>query len=377
MRKEFLYWYPLDLRNSGKDLVGNHLTFSIFNHVALFPKEHWPRSYGVNGWITISGSKMSKSAGNALTLDSALEMFGADVTRITEAYADEGFNDPNWDQDFAESAGRRLMQLLENARSLSDLGKHREDQIDRWMKSTVNSLYISYADAMDNMMYKPAVKACLIDMQNALRWYTRRKEGRLNRSVMDYFVVMQILMLSPFAPHVCEEAWEISGHSGSVCVQRLPDRNATVVDETALKAERYLEGVMSDVQEILSVTGIKPKTIRLIVAEEWKRRLLDIERRNNREEASAFRKSIPETEKAGLEQLLRNIARERQQGRLQSIADMALAIDEFACLKENSAFLSREFGCTVLAVRAEELRDDEAGGRKGSSFPTKPAIFIE
>ena len=37
MREEFLYWYPLDLRNSAKELVPNHLTFCIFHHAALFP----------------------------------------------------------------------------------------------------------------------------------------------------------------------------------------------------------------------------------------------------------------------------------------------------------------------------------------------------
>ena len=37
MRSEFLYWYPLDFRNSAKELVPNHLSFCIFHHAALFP----------------------------------------------------------------------------------------------------------------------------------------------------------------------------------------------------------------------------------------------------------------------------------------------------------------------------------------------------
>jgi len=37
MQQEFLYWYPVDLRNSAKELVPNHLTFFLFHHVALFP----------------------------------------------------------------------------------------------------------------------------------------------------------------------------------------------------------------------------------------------------------------------------------------------------------------------------------------------------
>jgi leucyl-tRNA synthetase len=32
LRNEFLYWYPMDLRCSGKDLIKNHLTMSLFNH---------------------------------------------------------------------------------------------------------------------------------------------------------------------------------------------------------------------------------------------------------------------------------------------------------------------------------------------------------
>ena len=33
LKEEFEYWYPVDFRNSGKDLVQNHLTFFLFNHV--------------------------------------------------------------------------------------------------------------------------------------------------------------------------------------------------------------------------------------------------------------------------------------------------------------------------------------------------------
>ena len=35
MRKEFLYWYPLDLRCSAKDLIKNHLTLALFNHSVI------------------------------------------------------------------------------------------------------------------------------------------------------------------------------------------------------------------------------------------------------------------------------------------------------------------------------------------------------
>ena len=39
LKQEFEYWYPVDLRVSGKDLVPNHLTYYIYNHVAMWPND--------------------------------------------------------------------------------------------------------------------------------------------------------------------------------------------------------------------------------------------------------------------------------------------------------------------------------------------------
>src|SRR5205807_4266913 len=38
IRNEFQYFYPVNARHSGRDLVPNHLTFFVFNHIAIFPK---------------------------------------------------------------------------------------------------------------------------------------------------------------------------------------------------------------------------------------------------------------------------------------------------------------------------------------------------
>ena len=39
LRAEFQYWYPVDMRSSGKDLIPNHLTYFLYNHVAIWPDE--------------------------------------------------------------------------------------------------------------------------------------------------------------------------------------------------------------------------------------------------------------------------------------------------------------------------------------------------
>ncbi|MFC1682473.1 leucine--tRNA ligase [Nanoarchaeota archaeon] len=82
LKKEFEYWYPVDFRNSGKDLIQNHLTFFMFNHSAIFPEKHWPKGIGVNGWVTVDGNKMSKSIGNLILTRNVLEKYGADACKV-------------------------------------------------------------------------------------------------------------------------------------------------------------------------------------------------------------------------------------------------------------------------------------------------------
>jgi leucyl-tRNA synthetase len=57
MRREFEFFYPVDLRTSGKDLIPNHLTFYLYNHVAIFPERFWPRGIRANGHLLLNSQK--------------------------------------------------------------------------------------------------------------------------------------------------------------------------------------------------------------------------------------------------------------------------------------------------------------------------------
>jgi leucyl-tRNA synthetase len=93
LKYNFQYFYPLDVRSSGKDLIPNHLTFWIYIHAALFPEEHWPRAVRANGHLMLNGKKMSKSTGNFLTMGDATKKYGADATRLTLADAGDEITD--------------------------------------------------------------------------------------------------------------------------------------------------------------------------------------------------------------------------------------------------------------------------------------------
>lgn len=112
MKNEFEYFYPFDVRSSGKDLIPNHLTFCAYNHAAIFPEDKWPLSMRVNGHLMVNGQKMSKSKGNSMTMRQCIEKFGADATRLCLADAGDGIEDANFDEKTANANVLRLHTLM-------------------------------------------------------------------------------------------------------------------------------------------------------------------------------------------------------------------------------------------------------------------------
>lgn len=111
IRNEFTYFYPVDSRHSGRDLVPNHLTFFIFNHVALFEKRFWPRQIVVNGSVLMEGKKMSKSLGNIIPLRTAIQEYGADTIRLAILISSELLQDADFSFDTAKSIRMKLLEF--------------------------------------------------------------------------------------------------------------------------------------------------------------------------------------------------------------------------------------------------------------------------
>jgi leucyl-tRNA synthetase len=106
MRSEFRYWYPMNLRVSGKDLIQNHLTMALYNHAAVWADEPelWPQGFYCNGHVLVDAEKMSKSKGNFLMLNETIERYGADATRLACADAGDLLDDANFSRDLADSS---------------------------------------------------------------------------------------------------------------------------------------------------------------------------------------------------------------------------------------------------------------------------------
>ncbi|KAM0688452.1 cytosolic leucyl tRNA synthetase [Conglomerata obtusa] len=112
IKKRFLYFYPVDIRFSGKDLTNNHLIFFILNHCALFNKRFWPKRIFTNGHLLLNSQKMSKSTGNFMTADECIEKYGVSATRMAMCVCGDGNEDANFIEENAMSFVGRLYSLI-------------------------------------------------------------------------------------------------------------------------------------------------------------------------------------------------------------------------------------------------------------------------
>mmetsp|Transcript_96334 Transcript_96334/g.220889 ORF Transcript_96334/g.220889 Transcript_96334/m.220889 type:complete len:533 (+) Transcript_96334:1805-3403(+) len=212
MRKEFKFWYPLDLRCSGKDLIQNHLTMCLFNHAAIWKgkPEFWPRSFFANGHVMVDAEKMSKSKGNFLTVKQCVDQFTADATRLTCADAGDTLEDANFSRETANQTILRLFvfeEWVDEAFNKLELRTGDFSFLDSAFENELNNLIRKGRTAMEKMMFRDGVKFAWYDMQNLKDEYRNYTNGNMHKDLVRRFVEVQALVLAPICPHFCEHLW--------------------------------------------------------------------------------------------------------------------------------------------------------------------------
>ncbi|XP_060670143.1 leucine--tRNA ligase, cytoplasmic isoform X1 [Ziziphus jujuba] len=264
MKEEFEYWYPFDLRVSGKDLIQNHLTFCIYNHVAIMSKKHWPRGFRLNGHIMLNSEKMSKSTGNFRTLRQAIEEFSADATRFSLADAGDGLDDANFVFETANAAILRLTKEIAWMKEVMEA----DSSLRRGPPSTyadyvfANEINIAVKMTEQNYqdyMFREALKTGFYDLQTARDEYRFScGYGGMNHDLVYRFMDVQTRLISPICPHYAEYVWrELLKKEGFVVKAGWPV--SATPDLTLKSANKYLQDSIVLMRKLLQkqISGSK------------------------------------------------------------------------------------------------------------------------
>ena len=273
IRNEFLYFYPVDSRHSGRDLVPNHLTFFVLNHVALFPEENWPQEIVVNGSVLMAGKKMSKSMGNIIPLRDAVRKHGADPIRLTILISAELLQDADFNVEAINGIKNKLESMYENSTKTKAEEIPELEPEDKWILSMLQNLALNVSQSMDKIRFREALHHILYDFDSELQWYLKRTKSKQRTNIsgiLHKILSSRVLMLSPFAPHIAEEIWEKLGNSELASKSAWPSSIGIEIDSKSIQTETLLKSIIEDINNILKVTKISPKKITIYTAEQWK-----------------------------------------------------------------------------------------------------------
>ncbi|PIU59120.1 leucine--tRNA ligase [Candidatus Bathyarchaeota archaeon CG07_land_8_20_14_0_80_47_9] len=399
MHSEFMYFYPLDSRHSGRDLVPNHLTFMIFNHTAIFPEKLWPRQIATNGSVMMEGAKMSKSFGNIIPLREGVAKFGADPIRLSVLSTAELLQDAEFSPAIAKSMRERLERIYKFTSEVAkSSGNAKTSQnlltaIDRWMLSRLQEHIRKATEAMDKLAVRKTINSVLYMLEQDFQWYQKRiapqKEKRKNTIECVYRRVLdaQTRMLTPVAPHLCEELWEMMSGKGFVSLASWPTADESMLNTEVEENEALVKDVLEDTLNIIKATGMTPKKIYYYTACPWKWKvyLKMLEKASHGEVKMSevmkelvaeddLKKNVKEV--ANFAQKTLKEVNRMPQDRRERVLKMK-ALEEKAAIEDAKDFLKQRLKAQIMVYSEEDSQRYDPKNRSILSMPFKPAIYIE
>ena len=248
------YWGPVDWYNGGMEHTTLHLLYSRFWHKFLYDigvvhsKEPYMKrtSHGMilgqnphyvgnvdteeekqalrekyGSMADRASVKMSKSLGNVVNPDDVVKAYGADTMRMYIMFIGDFEKTATW----SDEAVKGCKRFLDRCWNLMDMAKD-DPKVSPKNEATIHKTIKKVTDDIDNLKMNTAI-AALMTMVN--EFYS----NGLTKGDLEYLM----LMLSPFAPHMVEEMWELTGFNAKYgrmamqCSWPVYDEKKTVASE--------------------------------------------------------------------------------------------------------------------------------------------------
>ena len=240
-------WTPVDMYVGGAEHATMHLLYARFIHkflkdINLIDSDEPFKRLIHQGTITNEGAKMSKSKGNVIDPGIFVDQFGADVFRMYLMFMGPYDLGGDWNDKGMVGVDRFVQRSYTLINSYKDLTKitapkesyditkltDTEKEIYRKVNSTLDKSNVE----LENFRFNTAV-ASLMELMNDLI----KSLSKCNNEIIAYSLERFIYMLSPLAPHLGEECWQIIGNEKSMFENPpsyLVDKKALTVDDVTI-----------------------------------------------------------------------------------------------------------------------------------------------
>ncbi len=223
------YWGQVDWYNGGMEHTTLHLLYSRFWHkflydlgVVPFPEPYHKRtSHGMI--LGEGGEKMSKSRGNVVNPNDVVAQYGADTMRMYIMFIGDFEKAAAWSDNAVKGCKRFLDRIWNLADQLTPAKEYSKDN-----EALIHKTIKKVSDDIESMKFNTAI-AALMTLTN--QFYDKG----VNQA--EFKTLLQLL--SPFAPHMADELWELQGFAGMATMSQWPvyDESKTVAAEVTIAVQ--------------------------------------------------------------------------------------------------------------------------------------------
>ncbi len=206
------YWLPVDWYNGGMEHTTLHLLYSRFWHKFLYDigvvptKEPYQKRTSHGMILGEGGVKMSKSRGNVVNPNDVVEKYGADTLRLYTMFIGDFEKAAAWSDD----AVKGCKKFLDRVWALAEAGPVGDTETPA-LEAVLHRTIKKVSEDIEEMKFNTAIAAMMSLVNEMYKTKPSREDMRL-----------LLLLLSPFAPHVTEEMWQMLGFEGRAMLQSWP-----------------------------------------------------------------------------------------------------------------------------------------------------------
>ena len=214
---------PVDKYIGGAEHAVMHLLYARFFTKALYDMgyigfdEPFTSLVHQGTILGPDGEKMSKSRGNVVSPDELIHKYGSDTLRLYLAFGFNYIEGGPWNDDGIRSMHKfleRVERLIDNILALKGGNGSKNEDVEFRLHNTIKRV----AEDIPNFSFNTAV-ARIMELVNDMYKYL---DGKADAVYARETAKTMLLILSPFAPHFCEELWEKLGESYSIFNRDFP-----------------------------------------------------------------------------------------------------------------------------------------------------------
>ncbi len=230
-------WMPVDMYVGGIEHAVLHLLYARFYTKFLYDigvvdfDEPFKKLFN-QGMITKDGAKMSKNKGNVVSPDEMVDSYGCDALRMYELFIGPPELDSEWDDNGIDGVYRYLNKLWKFVDEYKDKIIDTTPELERARHKMIYEI----TNRLEALTLNTVVSG-FMEFTNKLIAVSK-EAGGVDMASLESLTVL----LSPFAPHIAEEIWEILGHKESVFRSVWPSYDESKLKEDTVNIAVQLNG---------------------------------------------------------------------------------------------------------------------------------------